>query len=155
MASVDDTAKLANVKRSIRKFFVANLYDTEGKEIVFDKWMSIPDVLNMASTVNEWYSINFGALEVANMSDMEVTVFCCTQNDDNNLKLEALRDILFAYLRDSDRLDGIRRISFLNQSDTVIGGLMIVNILESGDLEGEDGTKYYSLTCQIRFASKV
>jgi hypothetical protein len=153
--ALDETAKLANVKRSLRKFFVDNLVTTESKTLVFDRWMATPNILNLSSDVNDWYSINFGNVVMSQMSFMEVSIFCCTQKDNSGVKLTELRDLLFGYLRDDSQNDGIRRVSFIDASDNVLGGLMIVDIIESGDMEGAEGTKYYSLSCQIRFSSKV
>jgi hypothetical protein len=61
-------------------------------------------------------------------------------------KLAQLSDFFMGHLSDSTQTDGMKRInlyrSYENQTWDLIGALVVQEVLESSQFEGEDGTKY-------------
>ena len=153
-----DTAKEANVRDSIKRYFVENLYKTEGVQLTFDKYLSTPNV--QGHTVDKWVSINFGEMIMSSLSAHVLEIYCCTRKDGEGFKLAQLRDKVYKYLTDSTKTDGTARIPFYRSRATgawtlLSTGMIIQNIMESRQFEAEDGTKFKILTVTIRFSSKV
>jgi len=94
------------------------------------------------------------------MSTFLVRVSVCTRQDNEGFKLAQRRDDVFELLTDDTGTypDNMARIVFYRSYPTkawvVIGGMVIQNINESGQMEAADETKYKMLTVTIRFASR-
>lgn len=153
--ALDHTAKLANIKYSLKKFFVDNIARTEDKRLTFDKALSIPKIQGQSPT-DEWVSVKLDDLIPEVLSIQYLSIYCCTRKDSEGYKLSLLRDTVFNYLSDTTMTDGFKRIPFY-RSDTkaLIGTFLVTQVLESAELEGPDETKYRVLTCTLKFASKV
>ncbi len=157
--TLDATARQANIKDSLKKFFIDSLETGAERALTFDKALSAPDIQGKA--VDRWYSIHFGQMIPEDLTDIIVELYCCTRKDNEGFKLAQLRDTAMEYLS-ADHVttgDSTKRIDFYQSSPTVawtkIGGLVIVNIVESGELEAPEETKFKVLTIRLKTASKV
>ena len=154
--SLDPTSRESNLRDSIIKFFVDNIYTTEGIEVSFDKGLARPKIQGQPIEVEKWVIINFGAMEMSALSSHQIQVFCCSRRDNEGFKLAQLRDKVMGYLTDSTQTDGFRRINlYQSQTWTKVGGILITDIIESQQFESEDETKYKILSCSLRWASKI
>ena len=155
--SLDPTSREANIRDSVKKFFVDGL---TGKTVTFDKGLNVPRLSGQPMTVTEWVNVDFGDLDIQHMSTFLVRVFVCTRQDNEGFKLAQRRDDVFELLTDDTGTypDNMARIIFYRSFPTkawvVIGGMVIQNINESGQMEAADETKYKMLTVTIRFASR-
>ena len=156
--SLDPTAREANIRDSIKKYFVDNLYTNEGVELTFDKSLSTPPVTQGISA-NRWVSVKFGQMSFGPFSEVYLDVACCTRQDSEGYRLAQLRDTVMGYLTDTSPSDGMRRIPFYRSRAagawTLLGALLVQDVSESMQMELEDETKYKVLTVRLRFASKV
>ncbi len=155
--ALDATARLANFRDSIKKYFVDNLKVTESIPLTFDKGLATPDIKNR--NTKRWVSINWGPFNPDTMSEAQIDVICCTREDNEGFRLAQLHDTVMGYLTDSSGSDGAKRITFYQShkiNDWInIGGIIIQNIIASGQLEAPDETKFIAITCTLRFASKI
>ena len=154
--TLDPTVREANVRDSIKKYFVDNLVKTEGLQVTFDKGLSTPRV--QGNEVDRWIAIKFGDLFMGNLSRQMLTIFCCTKKDAEGFKLAQLRDKVINYLFDSDATDGNARITLYRSHETeawtVIGGMVIVLEMESNFPPTEDGTKFKTIDVTILWGAK-
>jgi len=155
--ALDNTAKESNIRDSIKKFFIDSLYTAEGVQVTFDRYLSTPDV--RSKSVDRWVSINFGGMELSELSSHMLNIYCCTRADGEGFKLAQLRDKVYKYLTDNTQTDGMARITFYrSRADgnwTGIGYFIVQDVIESQQFEADDGTKYKILTARLRFSSKV
>jgi len=155
--SLDATARLSNVMDSLKKYFFDSLYTTEGKEVMFDKSLSTPDLAD--KSIDRWVVINFGALDMGTLSEFYLNIFVCSRNDAESFKNAQLRDVVMSYLSDTTTTDGMRRIPLYQSSATVawtlIGAFVVQEVTEGPLFEAEDMTKYRQLTVRLRWASKI
>lgn len=156
MADLDSTARESNFRDSIKKYFVDNLYRTEGVELLFDRVLSTPKV--QGNEVDKWFAIMFGELDLGVMSTGTLEIFCCTKKDGEGFKLAQLRDKVMKYLIDTDQTDGMARITLYKSSATEawtnIGTMLVQVDSESRQMEAEDGTKFKSIAVRLRWATK-
>ena len=158
MPDLDSTAKEANVRDSIKKYWVDNLYTTEKVQLTFDRYLSVPNI--QGHSVDRWVSVNFGDIQMSELSTHVLNVYCCTRSDAEGFKLAQLRDKVYKYMVDGTQTDGMARIPFYRSrasgSWTLLGtGMVIQDVMESRQFEAEDGTKFKIMTCRLRFSSKV
>lgn len=155
--ALDPTAREANFRDSIKKYFVDNLKTTEGIALMFDTAIATPDLYR--HTTGKWVIINFMDMHRDDMSMAFIDVICCTRKDNEGFKLAQLTDTVMGYLTGSTNGDSTCRITFYrsyaNQAWESIGGIVVQDIQETSQMEAEDGTKYKILNCLLRFASKV
>ena len=155
--SLDPTARLANVKDSLKKYFVDSIYTAESIQLTFDKGLSTPNIQGTA--VNRWVSINFGTVDMDHMGTLILNIYCCTRQDSEGFKLAQLRDTVMNYLSDTTQTDGMKRITLYRSrasgSWTELGGLVVQDVIESGQLEAPDETKYRILTATLRWSAKI
>lgn len=155
--SLDRTARLANFRDSIKKYFVDNLNKTERIPLTFDKGLGTPDTKGKA--LKRWVAVNWGPVNFDTMSEATIDVYCCTRQDNEGRSLAQLHDTVMGYLTDSSGTDGARRITFYRSHRTEdwinIGGLVIRRIIHSDQMDAPDETKYLILTCIINFASII
>lgn len=155
--TLEDTAKESNLRDSIKKYFVDNLYKTDGIPLTFDRYLSTPNVQGKA--VDRWVSINFGDMFLSEMSTHILEIYCCTRKDGEGFRLAQLRDKVYARLTDNTMTDSMAGIPFYRSRAmgawTVIGSILVQEVMESRQFEAEDGTKFKILTTRLRFSSKV
>jgi len=153
-----DTAKESNIRDSIKKYWVDSLHTAEGVQLTFDKYLSTPNI--QGHQVDRWVSINFGEMALSSLSTHILEIYCCTRKDGEGFKLAQLRDKVYKYLTDNTKTDGMARIPFYRSRATgawtlLAGGMIVQDVMESRQLEAEDGTKFKILTVTVRFSSKV
>ena len=155
--ALDPTARQINFQDSIKKYFVESLADIEGFQITFDKSLSLPYLQTV--TAKEWVTINWGSFDVGHLSEGVVDIFCCTRKDNEAVRLAIIRDKVANYLIDENATHGMKTIpfyrSYRDQAWTLLGGLLVWDIMESGKLEAPDETKYKIITVRLKFASKA
>ena len=156
--ALDPTAREANFRDSIKKYFVDNLETISNIPLTFDKALSSPDI--KGKTVHKWVSVLFGSSHLGTMSEIYFRVFCCTRQDNEGFKLAQLKDTVVGYLTNDGSIgDGQVRIpfyrSYANQAWTLLGSLLVIDVIPSDQLEAPDGTKYIILTVRLKTASKM
>jgi len=156
--ALDPTARKANIKDSIKKYFVDNLVTTEDKEVMFDKGLSEPDLTD--KSVDRWVSINFGSIAMSALSDLYLNIFICSRADAEGFKNAQLRDTVMGYLVDTDKTDGMARIPLYQSSATqawtlLAGGFLVQETTEGDEFDIDDQTKAVQLTVRLRWAAKV
>jgi len=154
--TLDATAREANIRDSVKKFFV----DNYTVPMSFDKALSQPDL--QGRTVHKWINVLIHVSEVSLLSDILVYIYCCTRQDNEYFKLSQLRDTMVEGLSvdpTTEQSDNMKRIPFYQSHAvdpwTLIGSLLITELMESPTMEGPDETKYKVLTVRLRTPSKV
>lgn len=155
--TLDATAREANIRDSIKRFFVDTFPSVDK---TFDKALSTPDL--QGRTVHKWINVLVHVSEIAVLSDILVYIYCSTRQDNEYFKLSQLRDTIVEGLSvdpDSDQSDNMKRITFYQSHPvnpwTVIGALLVTEIVESTTMDGPDETKYKILTVRLRAPAKV
>jgi hypothetical protein len=155
--ALDSTAREANLKDSLKKFFVDNLHPTYA--LTFDKGLSTPRLQGQPTPVEKWVSVNFGHLDMGVMSDFDLIIYVCTRQDAEGFKLAQLRDTVVGLLSDTTQTDGMKRIpfykSYAQQAWELIGALLVVDVTDSPQYEADDETKYKMLTVNLRWSAKI
>lgn len=155
--SLDPTAREANVRDSLKKFFVDNIYSTEGVPIVFDQFLVSPKL--QGKEVDRWIGVHINDGEMSTLSDLDIEVYCCTRKDPEYFRLSQLRDTVMGYLVPSSDDVCFKTIPFYRSHPTnpwtVIGGFVVQRINQSMDMVAEDQTKFKILYVQLRYASKL
>jgi hypothetical protein len=151
--ALDATAREANIWDSIKRYFLGNL----SYPLTFDKALSIPDI--QGRTVDRWVSFALDDMIIGDLSTIQLSIYCCTRQDNEWHKLAQVRDSVFEKLVDETKTDTMRRIMLYASHPTnewiEIGTLMIDEILESPRMTGPDETKFKILHTRLRTASKV
>ncbi|GAF75526.1 unnamed protein product [marine sediment metagenome] len=155
--ALDPSAREANIRDSIKRYFVQNLYDTEGLEVMFDKSLSTPNLVGKA--VDRWVVVNFGSMELGSSSELYLNIFVCSRQDAEGFKLAQTRDKVVGCLSDTTKTDSMARIPFYKSSATeawtLIGALIVPEVVEGPQFEAEDMTKYKQLTVRLFWSAKV
>jgi len=156
--SLDATAREANIRDSIKKFFIDNLYSKEGIELTFDRGLATPKIPNR-NLVEKWVSVNFGLMDRETLSTHSIMIYCCTRKDSEGFKLAQLVDTVMGYLSDTTETDGMKRIPFYRskaQGDwDLLGSLLVQDVIESNQMIADDETKFKILTVKLRWATKI
>jgi len=155
--TLDPTARRANFKDSLKKFFVEELETGKGVELMFDKSLSTPDLIN--KDVNRWVNVDLGDIDRSYMSQIHIDIYCCTRKDPEGFRLAQLTDTVMELLTDATTTDGMKRISFYRSHPTdawtLLGAFVVSEIIESREMESVDETKYIIMSCLLRTASKI
>jgi hypothetical protein len=155
--SLDATAREANLRDSVKKFFVDNLVTAEGVQVTFDRGLSTPKV--QGSEVDRWVAIKIGEITLETLSSAIVTIFCCTKMDSEGFKLAQLRDKVVGYLLNDSFPDGSGRItlyrSHASDAWVNVGGIVICLESESPTMEAEDNSKIKAITITLKWSAKV
>lgn len=155
--SLDPTARLANVKDSVKKFVKDTIKKNSGIDVTFDKGLRSPFLPNRS--IDRWVSIQFGQLKPYNVSELELFFFCCTRQDSEGFKLAQLRDTVLGYLTDTTQTDGLKRIPFYRShiSDpwTLIGSLVVTGVIELEDIVTEDETKVRQINVVVKWGAII
>lgn len=157
--ALDPSAREANIRDSVKKFFVDNIYRIAGYDLTFDRGIARPLLQGTPSDVDKWVSVNFGPIDMSELSEHSLMVYCCTRKDNEGFKLAQLRDTVLGYLSDTAQTDGMKRIdfwrSFPGQPWTLLGAMVVQEVIESEQFEADDETKYKILTVRLRWGSKI
>ena len=152
---LDPTARESNFKDSIKKYFVESLKDTENLHISFDKSLSLPYLQSF--TQQKWVMFNWGPFSRDILSEATVDIMCGARQDNEGFLLAQLGDKVLGYLSDTTATHGMKTITFYrsypNAPWTVLGGLLVWDIVESGTLEAPDESKYKIITVRFKFIS--
>ncbi|MEN6445563.1 MAG: hypothetical protein ABFC98_05905 [Candidatus Cloacimonas sp.] len=155
--ALDPSARKANVKDSIKKFFVDSLKRNENIPITFDRSLVSPKI--QGREVDRWVSIMLGNIDLDYMSSIDLRIFCCTKMDNEGFRLAQLRDTVLGYLTDTTASDGMKRITFYkshpSEAWTVLGAFLVQEIREVGEDTTDDETKFCLLSARLRWESKV
>jgi len=152
------TAREANVIDSIKKYFIDTLEASDGYAVTFDKALSAPKLQGRA--VDKWVSIAIGSLSLDSISTIHFDIFCCTRRDNEGFVLAQVRDTVIGRLtNDGSPGDGKVSVPFYQSHPTnpwvLLGGMLVIDVIESKRMEAPDETKYKILTVLLKFASKV
>ena len=154
---LDPSAREANIRDSVKKFFVDGLHRTDSIPLIFDKGLSSPKV--QGTEVDRWVSVNFGDTKMSEMGYQILNIHCCTKKDPEGFRLAQLRDQVMDYLVDIDQTDSMKRITLYRSRATGtwtnIGALLVDDIMESKQFETEDESKYKTLTVRLRWSAKI
>lgn len=158
--SLDPSLREANVRDSVKKFFVDNLYRTKRVSgLTFDRGLATPKIQGVNS-VDKWVAIQFGDFELrGSTARIALDVYCCTRSDAEGFKLAQVRDTVVEYLVDEDQPDKIRRITLYRSHPTEAWtniGAMVVSIEpESKQLDGPDDTKFKIIPVVLTWGVKM
>jgi hypothetical protein len=155
--TLDPTAREANVRDSLKKFFVDNLNKTEGIPIVFDRFLESPKL--QGKEVDRWVGVDLADATIDSLSEQDLDVYVCTRKDPENFRLSQLRDTVMNYLTPSSDDVCFKTIpfyrSYATSAWTVIGGFVITRITQTRDMVAEDQTKFKIIYVQMKYASKI
>ena len=157
--SLDPTAREANVKDSIRKYFIDNVHRGEGIHVMFDRTLSAPKTTGQRQ-VDEWLTVNFGFMDLTTLSEINLDLYVCTRKDPEGWKLAQLRDKVVNYLIDTTQTDSMARISFYKtypEDPWILLGAFIVQDFgpESPQMVADDETKFKLIPVRLRWGAKV
>jgi hypothetical protein len=154
--ALDETAKLSNIIRSFKKYFVDSLYTAESIQLDFDK--SYQDVYAaLSSRVDQWIIIAMELSDMDSLAALSFTIFMYSRKDPEAVNLFVLRDKVMAYLIDATQTDGLARMILYNAAWTQIGAAAIVlpaGQHESSNYVAEDGTKFRYISASLRWGAK-
>ena len=154
--ALDPTALEANVRDSLKRYFVENIATTEGIPITFDRGLAPPT--SQGIEADKWVAVMIGLLERDTLSYLLVDVFCCTRQDNEGFALARICDTVMGYLTDPDIPP--KRIPFYqsypDKDWELIGALCVTGIKETTVSPPlADDTKSRQLSMVIRFASRI
>jgi len=152
--ALDPTARKANVKDSIKKYFIDTVQTIEGVPVSFDTSARTPKLTGQPKEVLQWVGIDLGSFSISDWTEFYIMIFCCTRKDYEGFKLAQLRDKVVGYLTANSGSIPFYR-SYSDQAWTLLGGMTVLNVLESEEMQAPDETKYVMLTCRIGFVSKL
>jgi len=151
--TLDATGRESNIWDSIKKYFIDNL----SYSLSFDKALSAPNLRGTA--VDRWVAFTLNDMIIGDMSSIMLDIYCCSRQDNEWHKLSQVRDTVFELLIDTTKTDTMRRIPFYQSHATnpwtLIGALLVDEIIESARMEAEDETKFKILHVRLRTSSKV
>ena len=154
---LDETAKLSNIMRSIKKYFVDSLYTAESIQLDFDK--SYQDVYAaLPDRVDQWVIIAFDRSDMSTLAKLGITFYMYSRKDPEAVNLFVLRDKVMAYLIDTTQTDGLARMSLYDAAWAQIGAAVIVlpaGRHESDNFVAEDGTKFRYISASLCWGAKV
>ena len=155
--ALDATAREANLRDSIKKYFIDNLFTKEKIPILFDAFLTSPKI--QGKTVNRWIGICIGDKQPDLISSCMLEVYCCTRQDPENFRLSQLRDTVLNYLTPDTDDETYKRIPFYRSvadgNWTLIGSLLVNDIFDGMDMVAEDQTKFKIMYVQLRYVAKL
>jgi len=163
--ALDQTAKIANVKDSIKKYFVDNFQKNQTAvnkiPLTFDRQgLSEPKIQGQPVEIAKWVVVDIGTIFMDTLSTVDIDIICCTKKDPEGYQLNHLRDRVMSYLIDSTVTtgSGIRIPFYRSRAQgawTLLGNLVVTRVRESRELVTEDGTKYKVIYVELRWGTKV
>jgi len=153
MTTLDATIRESNVLDSIKKYFYDSITTIENTAVSYDKTLSTPKVQGIET--DKWVTIVPGDIVIGTLSQMTVSVICCTKKDSEGFKLAQLRDKVMAYLIDTDKTDGRARISLYRSASsgawTKVGAMVVSVQSETARMEADDNTKFKVITILLQW----
>ena len=151
--AIDPTMSESCYKKSLKKFFIDNLYTSEGIDVDFDIQYVMPKDAGLP--VKKWVSIKVGAIEGGTLSRGHVILYLFTREDNEGVDLSELRDIILEKITDTNATDGVVRIPFYDQSWNQVGAMVPALTVESREPEYlEDGTKVKWMRIDLSWGSR-
>lgn len=155
--ALDATAREANLRDSIKKFFYTNL--PSNVVYTFDRGLAHPDLQDKST--DQWVAINFGNDDPGSVYVSFLLIYVCSRNDPEGYKLAQLSDKVITVLSNTTYTDGMQRIP-LYRSTTAdhstwsqVGSILVVDFYKGNQLQMEDETKYRLITVKLTWAAKV
>lgn len=153
---LDETAKLSNIVRSIKKYLVDSLFTAESIQLDFDK--SYQDVYAaLPGRVDQWVIVALNLSNMDTLAELDFTIFMYSRKDPEATNLFILRDTVMSYLIDATQTDGLARVDLYDASWTQIGAAAIVlpaGRHESDNYVAKDGTKFRYISPTLRWGAK-
>lgn len=156
---LDASAREANIRDSIKKYFVDNVHRGLGVQVMFDRTLSTPKTSGQRP-VKKWVSIVFGYIDLDTLSEINLDIIVATRKDPEGYQLAHLRDKVMAYLIDTTQTDGMARIPFYKSQEgqpwTLLGAMVVQTVgPESMQMIEEDETKFKIIPARLRWGTKV
>lgn len=152
--AIDPTLSEQCFRRSVKKYFVDNLYTTKGIYLGFETEFQDPMETD-GSTISEWINFHFDGLSPDNtLGHGRVAAYLFTRKDVDGSKLAILRDTLMEYLVDLTMPDGIRRVPLYDLAWQSIGGMMVSTGREPKEERGADQTLYKFINIYFKYVTK-
>lgn len=153
---LDPTALEANIRDSLKRYFVENIVTTEDIPITFDRGLAPPT--SQGVSADKWVAIMLGLLERDTLSYLALDIFCCTRQDNEGFALARTCDTVMGYLTDLETPP--KRIPFYqsypDKDWELIGAILVTRITETTVSPPlADDTKARQLSAILRFASKI
>lgn len=153
---LDETAKLSNIVRSIKKYFVDSLFTTESIQLDFDK--SYQDVYAaLPGRVDQWVIIALNPSAMDSLAVFDFTIFMYSRKDPEAVDLFVLRDTVMSYLIDTTQTDGLARVNLYDAAWGLIGASVIIlpaGRHESDNYVAKDGTKFRYIQASLCWGAK-
>lgn len=150
--ALDQTLSEANFRRSVKKFFVDNLYTVDGVYLDFNRIYQTPKN-NAGDDLDEWVRFHFNGVSTQHtISTGRVAAYLFTRRDPEGSNLALLRDKLQNYLVDLTMPDGLRRVPLYNDSWVIIGGMIVTTGNESTEEFAQDGSMYKFVNLYFKYA---
>ena len=154
---LDETAKLANITNSLKKYFVDSLFTGESIQLDFDK--SYQDVYAaLPDRVDQWLIVAFDTSVMDTLAELGFTIYLYSRKDPEAVNLFVLRDKVMSYLIDIAQTDGMARITLYDAAWGIVGAAVIVlptGRQESSNFVAKDGTKFRYISASLRWGAKV
>lgn len=156
--ALDPTARETNYMDSMKKYIVDSMWTVERVPISFDPSLANPKIPNNME-LTTWLNVRFGDLYRDDLSRAVLEIRCASRQDNEGFKLAQLTDKVIGYFTTTSG-DGIKRITFYRSYPsptpwTIIGGIVVQDIMESAVYMADDETKFKVLHIVLRFASKI
>lgn len=147
--SLDPTHSELFFRRSVKKFFVDNLYTVDGVYLDFSKIYKSPS----DSSIETWIRFHFNGLSTRGITSTgRVAAYMFSRKDNDGSKLATVRDQLHNYLVDLNMPDGMRRVPLYDGTWTEIGGMVVTTGAESKEEFADDDTIYKFINVYFTFA---
>lgn len=158
---LNDTAKEVNIKSSLRRFFIEELYQTGSIPVVFGQGFAYPSGLNS----DVWVNVEFNEIYWGHNSKTFPDLFVCTNKGYDDHYLDEKTDVIRGMMSeadDEDSTDGWKRITLYKYAATqpwdVIGHAQIIEVLTPTGVitvDGVEGYKFSKLVPEIVWAAGV
>ncbi len=150
--ALEATLQEVNFRRSVKKYFVDNLYTAQDIYIAFGTTYKEP-VDEVTGPRDAWINFHFDGLSVTGtLASGKVAAYMFSRRDLEGDLLAGVRDELMATLIDLSMPDGIRRVPLYDENWDIIGGMLISTGLESKESKGKDNTLFKFINIHFNYA---
>lgn len=149
--ALDESAKIANIKWSFKKYMIDNIFRVESIRVSFDMDLTPPE--KQGVPYEEWVSVNYGTTirdpKTGNIASQMINLICCSRKDPEAVDLDGMADTVISYLGSST---GRKKIDLYNKdTKTKIGTIVIYIDAESGQQTAKDQTKYSIISITLKW----